>query len=538
MRKKQISVVILGISMLVVIYLLFLSDEAVCFADYQIDAQGLEEITSSRVESGDSLIKELRFNEQSLAFDMEANTWYYSLDKERSGVLNPYITFKAETKTVKIAIEDIAFTEELISANESIKMIAYNENEYSVYAIKGTLLPIMEIIHAGEVSDENTPMYMKLYDNRSNATQKVAVSDGWMHVRGGTSRSYAKKSFKLSLVTKSLGENIRPNHISLLGMRQDDDWILYAGYNDQEKIRNVFSSNLWHESCADNNSFGVDNGVEYKFIELFMNGQYYGLYALGYKLDEKQVGIDADDMKQPEYMYKKSYWDPEYNEDYDNEKYGEVNGYELETPETQEAWLPLREYYGKIYTENAVENDVLYQAVDMDSAVDVYIYLNLIQGADHVDNRSIHNVFLSAKWRNGKYVILYSPWDMDQTWGNIWSDTEQNWCVPYGVKPEDNYILQSGSVAELVKRQDQKIMKKISERYMELRENKWSNEHINELIDGYEEDIYQSGAYLREMKRWSEGTYANPEKGLSDFREYVMERFRYTDLYYANFYER
>lgn len=534
MRKKQISIAIFGFSILVAMYLLFFVGNTVHFSEYQTDATMLQDIMSGREENAESLLTALYFNEQKLVLDIGTNTWYYSLDEARTDALDPSITFETEMENVQIVIEDRAFTNEVIAKNQSIRMIAYNETGYSAYMIKGTLLPIMEITHAGEVTDENTPMYMRLYDNRADATQRVTVSDGWMHIRGGTSRSFAKNSFKLSLLTKSLGENIRKNDVSLLGMRQDDDWVLYAAYNDQEKIRNVFSSNLWHESCADNNSFGLDNGVEYRYIELFMNGQYYGLYALGYKIDERQVGIDETNIEHPEYMYKKTYWDPEFNEDYDDEKYGDVNGYELETPESEEAWLPLREYYGNIYTANPAENSVLFDAVDVGSAIDVYIYLNLIQGADHVDNRSIHNVFLTAKWKNGKYVILYSPWDMDQAWGNIWANEGRNWCEPYGVAPEDNYILQCGSIAELVNRQDQTIWKMIVNRYWELREEKWSNEHINELIDGYEVDIYQSGAYLRDMERWPEGSYTDPEKGLSDFRQYVIERLRYTDMYYAS----
>ncbi len=536
MRKKQISVVVLSLSILVIIYLLFFGDKAVRFSECQQDEAMLKNIMSVREESMHSLLHVLYFNDQKLILDIGTNTWYYSLDEVRMDADNPYITYETEAGNVQIAIERAVITQELIANNQPIKLVAYNDTSYSVYTIKVTLLPIMEITHAGEVTDENTPMYMRLYDNRVDATQRVTVSDGWMHIRGGTSRSYAKNSFKLALITKSLGENIRQNDVSLLGMRQDDDWILYAAYNDQEKVRNVFSSNLWHETCAGNNSFGLDNGVEYKFIELFMNGQYYGLYALGYKLDEKQVGIDKADTENPEYMYKKSYWDPESNENYDEEKYGDVNGYELETQGAEEAWIPLREYYGKLYTVNTVENDVLAKAVDMGSAVDVYIYYNLIQGADHVDERSIHNTFLTAKWRDGKYVMLYSPWDMDQAWGNIWNDNARNWCKPYGVAPEDNYILQCGSVAELVKRQDQEVLKMIVDRYCELRDEAWSDEHINELIDGYEVDIYQSGAYLREMERWPEGTYTEPQKRLSDFRAYVMERFYHTDMYYANLY--
>ena len=105
-------------------------------------------------------------------------------------------------------------------------------------------------------------------------------SDGNIHVRGRTAQTYPKKGYRISLIQESLGGNTRPNHVSLLGMRQDDDWLLYAAYNDQEKIRNVFSSNLWKYTCATDNAQGMDIGMEYRYLELFVNGEYWGLYAL------------------------------------------------------------------------------------------------------------------------------------------------------------------------------------------------------------------------------------------------------------------
>ena len=81
-----------------------------------------------------------------------------------------------------------------------------------------------------------------------------------------------KKGYAVSLTQESVGGHLRDNDISLLGMRQDDDWVLYAAYNDQEKIRNVFSCNLWKDFCSTDNERGIDTGVEYRYLELFMNG--------------------------------------------------------------------------------------------------------------------------------------------------------------------------------------------------------------------------------------------------------------------------
>jgi hypothetical protein len=57
-------------------------------------------------------------------------------------------------------------------------------------------------------------------------------------------------------------------------------------------------------------------------------------------------------------------------------------------------------------------------------------------------------------------------------------------------------------------------------------------ENLNSMLDEYEKDIYGSGAYLREMERWPDGSYWKPETGLDTFREYVAERLEKLDEYY------
>ena len=52
------------------------------------------------------------------------------------------------------------------------------------------------------------------------------------------------------------------------------------------------------------------------------------------------------------------------------------------------------------------------------------------------------------------------------------------------------------------------------------------------LIDQYENDIFESGAYLRDMERWPDGLYEDPEVKLSVFREHVMQRLSYMDIDY------
>ena len=51
------------------------------------------------------------------------------------------------------------------------------------------------------------------------------------------------------------------------------------------------------------------------------------------------------------------------------------------------------------------------------------------------------------------------------------------------------------------------------------------------MIDALEQDIYGSGAYLRDMERWPDGTYQDPALGLSVFKDYVLKRYTSMDTY-------
>lgn len=525
MSKRTLSMMLVLASVICLVSFCFIEERKANFSDYVLDGSSIEQIKSQRSRTDKDLIKKICFDRQELARDIYSNTFYYSVDPNDSMARSPKVILNEGDSDVRLAVSEGYITDDMISENETIMLTAYTDTEYRVYYLKITTLPVMTLECEDEESNEAVSMSMSLYDNSSTAVQHLIQSDGTMHVRGGTSRNYPKKGYKLNLLEKDAHGEMEPNKESLLQMRFDDDWILYAAYNDQEKVRNVFSAKLWHDSCAKNNGFGIDNGIEYQYVELIMNGKYHGLYALGYPVDSKQLGVTDQ-----EHVYKKAYWDAERNVDYSLK--GKVEGYEIETEDCEEAWEPLRQYYANFYSMEPTDSDVIRETIDMGSAVDTYIFFNLIQGSDHVNNQSIHNVYITAKQYNGSYKMLYTPWDMDQTWGNIWSDDDCNKCAAYGVDAAKHYVLKCGAVHELIEREDENMTAAVSIRYRELRNGKWSDENINKLIDAYEEDIYQSGAYLRDMERWTDGTYQDPDLGLQKFREYVQQRLQYTDKYY------
>lgn len=531
--KKKIGMTLLLFSIFLAVYLMCFFGNPVRFEKLCVDEELYHLLTdgSRRSACEIELLDALVFDEQQLFFDGSTDTFYYSLEEGSRSAYNPRVEIRtgADTKEVRVAVLGERITKEDVQAARVFRLAAYNGSFYREYSLVCTTLPLMNIECDTEIGDEDTAVCMTLFDNSRGAAQKLTKSDGKMHIRGGSTRTYPKKGYKLSLTQESLGDNLRLNKVSLLGMRQDDDWILYAAYNDPEKIRNVFSSKLWKNSCAGDNAFGIDNGMEYRYIELFVNHQYWGLYALGYPIDALQVGVDT---AQNERLYKKRTWESE--ERILSQPNVAVEGYDTDESEADE-WEILKEYYATLHSEWE-DAQSMYAGIDIDNAIDMYLFINLIQGIDHVgviNSLSAKNMFLSFHNKGGKETLLYTPWDMDIAWGLQWTgDAETNMCKAYGIPSSQNTVMGIGNLPALILNGDDAVWGLIFEKYWKLRETFWSEEALNEILDEYEEDIYGSGAFLRDKERWPNGSYWDADKGLEDFRSYVADRLRETDDYY------
>jgi hypothetical protein len=93
-----------------------------------------------------------------------------------------------------------------------------------------------------------------------------------IEIRGKSSQMFPKKSYGFETQDES-SNNL---NVSLLGMPQENDWILYAPYSDKSLLRNVICFDLtrkmgWYASRT-------------QFCELLLNGEYQGIYVLMEKI--------------------------------------------------------------------------------------------------------------------------------------------------------------------------------------------------------------------------------------------------------------
>lgn len=119
--------------------------------------------------------------------------------------------------------------------------------------------------------------------------KRNALSDPWneyngligIEYRGSSTMQFPKKPFAIETQDSS-GANL---NVSLLGMPEENDWILYPPYTDKSLMRNVLAFKLSRELGH--------YASRTQYCELVLNGRYWGIYILLEKIkrDKNRVAV-------------------------------------------------------------------------------------------------------------------------------------------------------------------------------------------------------------------------------------------------------
>lgn len=121
------------------------------------------------------------------------------------------------------------------------------------------------------------------FDNKTqnnHLTDRPVVSENALtSIRGASSREFDKKNYNIKFMNE---DNSNNKDIGLSDMVEDSDWALHGPYIDKTLIRNYLSYNLAGEI--------MDYSPNVRFCELFLNGEYQGLYLLTEKINYNTKG--------------------------------------------------------------------------------------------------------------------------------------------------------------------------------------------------------------------------------------------------------
>ena len=280
-------------------------------------------------------------------------------------------------------------------------------------------------------SDSSTYLPSELYSG------KILIKG-----RGNTSWHRPRRPYSIDLVTDNGSDNPAP----LLGMGKDSEWALITFWEDRSLMRIPMA--LWLGRQMD----GLDFSAETRYVELWIDNSYRGLYILSDKVQRGATRINVSSLNtsaahqiEPNvtggYILEVVPLDKMKREDendtkidipgMENSNHWYVFKYPKPTNVTQTQRNYIFQYltdfknvlYGSNYTDpvNGYQN-----YIEVDAFIDWAIVHDLSKGVDNLFHAS---VFLQ-KERNQK-LRMTAPWDFDLSFGNVGSgscyDEHEQW---------------------------------------------------------------------------------------------------------------
>jgi spore coat protein H len=447
---------------------------------------------------------------------------YYHIDHKKKIILvNKKVeTINSEVSSVKSHLflgATYAFSQPVLQVKtDSSYEVKLADVAYTVYF---TQLPVLSIKARQPIVD--TPSRYARFA-LSQPEGALVESDMGIEIRGGSSQANPKKSFELSFWADTTGVGSRD--VGLLGMRTDNKYNLQALYNEPLRVRSKVSNELWqeiHQIYYKNLEPDAKNGIALEYVEVFLNDEYQGIYALGERVDRKQLKLKKYNNGIVGELYKGAYWDgavtfawlPPY--DNTSETWG---GFEYKHPEEQTDWRNLYDFVD--FVENS-SDQVFYstyqQKFKLSNAVDYYIFLNLTRAADNTGK----NLYI-AKYKKGE-PYYYVPWDLDGVFGTDWTGATTG---------PMNDILSNGFYKRLMQDCSPNGFRALlRSRWAELRATVVTKDHIMAKFRANSTYLATNNTYEREHRAWDE--FRADTTQLTYISSWLSSRLRFLDATFS-----
>jgi len=332
-----------------------------------------------------------------------------------------------------------------------------------------------------------------------------------INLRGNTSKRFPKKSYRIKTVDDK-GEKL---NYSLAGLRSDDDWILNPMYTDTSKIREALSYEIWDMM---NSSGAAAASSRVAYAEVFLNGEYWGIYGVQERIDRKQVSGD----KAQSVLYKViGNQRPTVEELLDSQGATYCQGIQLEYAgdEVEDAWLPAASYMALL---EGKDNPSL-AALSLENAIDYGLWAMLTQAHDcHFKNQFIH-----AAPHRGSWVMYKIPWDLNNTLGDIYQNSaaDTNY-TNYHV----GELVMDAVFETLISTGDAEILQAIVERWAVLRSSAITEDKLIARAQALYWPLFD--AIERDALRWPQSGMGNGNAAnIRDVEDFFREILPRMDAY-------
>lgn len=468
-----------------------------------------------------------------IAYDETSKTYYLSVADsdigQKTGIAFSVLDENGE-ETLSLAFQDEKIDRHSYFTPENdryYRLRAYDKHNFEDASICITTMPFLTIeTKDGAVINNDTDCTVTLRNGnwKTDGGALVTTSCATIRLRGATSRNFDKKPYRLSLKQSDYETN---RALSLLGLRNDDDWILDAMYVDPTRMHNKVSTEIWNEMTEGANA---STG---RYVEVILNGKYVGVYDLIEPVDRKQLDLDRENGL----LIKSKGWVGTY--------FDKTDGYP-----TGERWM---DFYVKYPDEPIDENtwgifyDLVETTVNYEEDPEAFAQM-AIQSFDH-DNLTNYWLWLTAfslrdnrgknlYWSceditdpDAKYII--TPWDCDIGYGYRYGHNDKSplHTPVYRDEYENDYIDDFDLLTHYIEADVNNAKDTIREKWETLSAEGGvlSLQSVLDRMDGYYDYLCETGAWDREMMRWPAGMNEDPEEEFEYLHEWMTDRYEWME---------
>ncbi|MBO6015160.1 MAG: CotH kinase family protein, partial [Lachnospiraceae bacterium] len=481
------------------------------------------------VSTQEGLRVSLLFEGEELPFLAQENVFYLPLDQSSEEYEMGIFTARLDDKDADVFFlmeyRDVP-KREWMKKNGRIPLVIVTKDSYAACFLTLTGTSLMRFTPTQYLTADQMPVFeLKVYDAFTKRDWvKTCYTTSRLH--GNTSLAYDKKSLRLKLLSRKEDGSFTKENKNLLGLRDDDDWILNALYADDSKIRDLLANELWNETGALSNPYGAVWGTKVAYVEVFMNDGYMGLYGLMHPIDRKQVGLQsvssqmAADHPIIERLYKKKYTAAWFSQDFagdlpDPKMPDYRGGFYLKGDtilQNEEEWAPLRELAECLEAGDAAFAEEITQIADQTNVLENWLFYNAIGGFDNYAK----NYYYLVKDQNGESYGYFIPWDLNLSFGDVYADNAYYAEFKESVVQD---LIHWEPAQRMIDQDVQDSRRIVSETWKRWRKGAFSTQHVLGRMDEIYDSLVGSGAYAREMLRFPEGRYTLDVEAMKRFAE-------------------
>ncbi|MFX0073322.1 MAG: CotH kinase family protein, partial [Candidatus Hermodarchaeota archaeon] len=255
-------------------------------------------------------------------------------------------------------------------------------------------------------------------------------------------------------------------------MRDDDDWQLFASYYDYTRIKFKLSFNLWRNLFPVNPTAILPRS---RYVLLYFNGSFDGLYLLAEKNDRKLYGLNetiqnnSDDsliFQAKDATNLSEYEADKWEQDWPNEE----DGYFI----MDDVMVDLITFINHSTSDTDFFNQTtgIFSKFDKNNTIDFFLFNYFIMHLDFWNK----NYFIVRNTNPANFSLI--PWDFDLTYGQNISDPE--FFEDPTTDIEDEIREKNLLFDRLLS--NQSYRENCSQRWEFLRAQVWSNESISNMV--------------------------------------------------------